>query len=132
VAVDPSQVDQVAAERIAGNVPANHDLQPGSIKSRHDGGQADGDLIDFGVTATAAAAPVLDAGALRDEIKGKTVDEARKLLERYGTVTIATWPGFVSSIPTLDFRLDLSVANGAGGPQSPQPSQAAAPSGSAP
>jgi hypothetical protein len=132
VAVDPSQVDQVAADRISGNVPANHSLQEGSITSSHDGGQADGDLIDFRVTASAAAVPVLDAGALRDEIKGKSVDEARKLLERYGTVTIATWPGFVSSIPTLDFRLDLSVADGTDAPATSRPSPSLVPSGSAP
>src|SRR6185295_16564850 len=49
VAVDPSQVDQVAAERITANIPDERALQPGSIKSTHDGGQADGDLIDFRV-----------------------------------------------------------------------------------
>ncbi len=131
VAVDPSQVDQVAAQRISANLPADHVLKEGSIRSKHDGGQADGDLIDFQVTTSAAAIPVLDAVALREEIKGKSVADARKLLERYGTVSIDTWPGFVSSIPSLDFRLDLSVAGAADGPGgSPGPS--AAPSGSAP
>src|SRR5207342_1531675 len=64
VAVDPSQVDQVAAQRIAANLPADHVLKEGSITSSHDGGQADGDLIDFQVKASAAAIPVLDAAAL--------------------------------------------------------------------
>ena len=121
----------MAAQRISANLPADHVLKEGSIRSKHDGGQADGDLIDFQVTASAAAIPVLDAVALREEIKGKSVADARKLLERYGTVSIDTWPGFVSSIPSLDFRLDLSVAGAADGPGgSPGPS--AAPSGSAP
>jgi hypothetical protein len=139
VAVDPSQIDTVAAERIVANVPDQNALQDGSIQSSHDGGSADGDLIDFSVSATASAVPIVDASALRDEIKGKSVDEARKLLERYGTVSISTWPGFVSSIPTLDFRLDLTIADAAAGPgASPSPSAApsaappAAPSSSAP
>ncbi len=97
------------------------------MKSSHDGGQADGDLVDFRVTANAAAIPNLDPAALRDEIKGRSVDEAKQILGRYGTVTIDTWPGFVSSIPTLDFRLDLKVAGASPG-ASPSPG----PSGSAP
>ena len=128
VAVDTSQVDQIAADRISGNIPADHALQAGSVSSTHDGGQADGDLVDFRVTAKAAAIPVLDPAVLRDEIKGKAVAEARRLLERYGTVSIETWPGFVSSIPTLDLRLDLKVAGAeglpgpSGSPSAPSPS----------
>ncbi|MGZ8528490.1 MAG: hypothetical protein ACXWWR_06810, partial [Candidatus Limnocylindrales bacterium] len=57
----------------------------------------------------------------RESIKGKSVDEARSILGRYGTVSIDTWPGFVSSIPTIDARLDLTVASDAGAP-SPAPS----------
>jgi len=127
VAVDTSQIDQVAAQRVSVNVPADHTLQDGSVSATHDRGQADGELIDFRVTANGAAVPVLDEAALRDSIKGKTVDEARGILGRYGKVTIDTWPGFVSSIPSLDFRLDLTV-NGAGGAASPSPG----PSGGAP
>jgi hypothetical protein len=124
VAVDPTLIDQVAAGRIAANVPPEHALKDGSVTSKHDGGQADGDLVDFRVTANAEAIPILDAAALREEIKGKPVAEAKRLLERYGTVTISTWPGFVSSIPTLDARLDLTVT-GIDGGISPNPSPSA-------
>ncbi len=123
VAVDTTLIDQVSAGRIVANVPAQHELKQGSVTSKHDGGQADGDLVDFRVTAKAEAIPILDAAALREEIKGKSVAETRRLLQRYGTVSITTWPGFVSSIPTLDARLDLTVTglDGAGGGASPTP-----------
>ena len=62
VAVDASLVEQVATERISGSVPAEHRLVPGSVKVSADQGQADGDLVDFRVTASAAAIPLLDAG----------------------------------------------------------------------
>ena len=130
VAVDTSQVDQIAADRISVNIPADHALQAGSVSSTHDGGQADGDLVDFRVTAKAAAIPVLDPAVLRDEIKGKPVAEARRLLERYGTVAIDTWPGFVGSIPTLDLRLDLKVAGAEGLPAPSGSPVAPSPSGS--
>ncbi|MDQ2966008.1 MAG: baseplate J/gp47 family protein [Chloroflexota bacterium] len=130
VAVDTSQIARIAQERIAAQVPAERTLRDGSVTAQHDTGSADGELVDFRVTAAGQAIPVLDPNALREAIKGRSVDEARSILGRYGTVRIDTWPGFVSSIPTLDARLDLTVA-GDGAPSSPAPS-GAAPSSAAP
>ena len=73
-----------------------------------------------GSRRTAPPSPSSTRPPCATSIKGKSVDEARQILGRYGTVTIDTWPGFVSSIPTLDFRLDLTV-NGANGAASPSP-----------
>jgi hypothetical protein len=121
VAVDTSQIAPVAAARIAAQVPAERTLRDGSVTVEHDAGSADGELVDFRVTAAGQAIAVLDPTVLREAIKGKPVDEARSILERYGTVSIDTWPGFVSSIPTIDARLDLTVA-GDGAVSSPAPS----------
>ena len=121
VAVDMSQIDPVAQERIAAQVPAERTLRDGSVTVQHDAGSADGELVDFRVTAAGQAIAVLDPTALREAIKGKSVDEARTILGRYGTVSIDTWPGFVSSIPTIDARLDLTVAGDAAR-SSPAPS----------
>jgi Baseplate J-like protein len=121
VAVDVSQIDPVARERIAAQVPAERTLRDGSVTVQPDAGSADGELVDFRVTAAGQAIAVLDPTALREAIKGKSVDEARTILGRYGTVSIDTWPGFVSSIPTIDARLDLTVA-GDTGASSPAPS----------
>jgi hypothetical protein len=38
------------------------------------------------------------------------VAEARSRLERHGRVTITTWPDWVTSIPSLDARLSLTIA----------------------
>jgi baseplate J-like protein len=125
VAVDTSQVETIAQERIATQVPAGRRLRDGSVSAQPDSGSAVGELVAFRVTAAGEAITVLDPAALREAIKGRSVDEARSILGRYGAVSIATWPGFVSSIPTIDARLDLTVA-GDGAVSSP------APSGSAP
>ena len=122
VAVDASLVEQVATERISGSVPPDHLLVPGSVKVTADQGQADGDLVDFRVTASAAAIPLLDAAVLRDAIRGRPVEEAERILRQYGEVTIQTWPGFVTSIPTIDGRIDLIiVGDQGGGAASPTP-----------
>ncbi len=139
VAVDASLVEQVATERISGSVPAEHRLVPGSVKVSADQGQADGDLVDFRVTASAAAIPLLDPAVLRDAIRGRPVEEAERILKQYGEVTIRTWPGFVTSIPSLDGRIDLTVAGDQGdagssptpGASSPEPSGTSPTPGSA-
>ncbi len=54
-------------------------------------------------------------------VQGKSVDEARAILSEYGTVDIQTWPGFVGSIPSLAWRLTLTIDTGSVTP-SPGPS----------
>ena len=43
------------------------------------------------------------------------MEEAERILKQYGEVTIQTWPGFVTSIPTLDGRIDLTIVGDQGG-----------------
>jgi hypothetical protein len=129
VAVDPAIVGQVAADQMSGSgsVPAGQTLVAGSVSAVVGTGTPDGDIVDFRVTVTAMTIPTLDAAALKADVRGKSVEDARRILSRYGTVTIDTWPGFVTTIPTLDARFRLTIG-GAGGPdssaapsQSPQP-----------
>jgi hypothetical protein len=129
VAVDAAIVRQVAADQMSGSgsVPAGQTLVAGSVAAVVGAGTPDGDIVDFRVTVTAMTIPALDAAALKADVRGKSVEDARRILSRYGTVTIDTWPGFVTTIPTLDTRLQLTIG-GAGGPDgsaapghSPQP-----------
>lgn len=127
--VDAAIVRQVATDQMggSGSVPAGHTLVAGSVTAVVGAGVPDGDIVDFRVTVTALTIPTLDAAALTAEVRGKPVEDARRILSRYGTVTIDTWPGFVTTIPTLDARLQLTIG-GASGPdgssapgQTPQP-----------
>jgi hypothetical protein len=117
LAVDAGIVRQVATDQMAGSgsVPSGRTLVTGSVAAVVGTGVPDGDIVDFRVTVTALTIPTLDAAALTAQVKGKPVEEARRNLSRYGTVTIDTWPGFVTTIPTLDARLQLTIG-GASGP----------------
>ena len=37
------------------------------------------------------------------------MEQATATLEAYGTVTIETWPDWVTSIPTMDSRVQLTI-----------------------
>ena len=53
----------------------------------------------------------MDGEALRQQVLGLPEDEARAILEPYGEVELVLWPGFVTSVPTLEQRVTLVVAD---------------------
>jgi hypothetical protein len=124
IAVNTAPVETIAESRIRDRVAADHRIVESSI--RIDTGEpiVQGESVSFPVTARAAQVRVLDANALREQVKGKAVDEARSILEQYGEVTLSVWPDWVATIPTIDARLELSV-----GPEAPSP-EPGTPSGS--
>jgi hypothetical protein len=97
-------------------VAADHRIVETSI--RIDPGEAivQGASVSFPVAVRATQVRVLDANALREQIKGKSLDEARAILEPYGEVALSVWPEWVGTIPTIDARLELTV-----GPEAPSP-----------
>ncbi len=108
VTVDASLVRQVAVGALT--VPSGQTLQAGSVAVTVGAGQPDGQIVDFRVTVTALAIPVLDVAQLRAAVRGRPVADANAILATYGVVSIQTWPGYVTTIPTLDARVELTVA----------------------
>jgi hypothetical protein len=122
IAVDQTPLAQVAAQRLATSVRADHRLVEPSVDVKTGSPTVSGEVISFPVEASATQVASLDPAALRAAIRGRAVDEARGILDRYGAVQISTWPGWVSSIPTVDQRLDLTVAVPSASPERASPS----------
>jgi hypothetical protein len=122
--VDESPVAQVAETRLRTSVRPGHDLVADSINIGVGEPTVEGAEVTFPVTASARQLRRVDATDLREAIKGKPIEEARRLLGDYGQVDLEVWPAWVGSIPTFDFRLELSVEQGPPG----QPSATSAPS----
>ena len=108
-AVDQSSISSLAATRVDTTVPTDFTLVAGSEKVTIGTPRTDGAAVVFPVTATASQVRQLDADTLRQQVLGKSVDEARSILAQDGTVDIQTWPGFVGTIPSLAWRLTLTV-----------------------
>ncbi|HEY7936356.1 MAG TPA: baseplate J/gp47 family protein, partial [Candidatus Limnocylindrales bacterium] len=108
-AVDQSIVSSIAATRVDTTVPTDFTLVAGSEKVTIGTPRTDGAAVVFPVTATASQVRQLDPDTLRQQVLGKSVDEARAILAQDGTVDIQTWPGFVGTIPSLAWRLTLTV-----------------------
>ncbi len=106
-AVDEAPVTDIASARLTSTIDGDHTLVDGSIKVDVDPAIVTGGLVTFPATATARQVPILDAAALRARILGMTVAQARAELEEYGDVQISTWPDWVSTIPTIESRVEV-------------------------
>jgi hypothetical protein len=134
IAVDESPLEEIARARIRNQVQTGHRLVDDSIEVGPAEASIDGEIVTFTLTAGARQIRVLDAADLRELVRGKPVEEARRLLETYGEVELSVWPDWVTTIPTIDARLELTVdsdAGGGAGRSSPSPRASAAPTGSA-
>lgn len=114
-AVDEAAVRAVAEERLRASVAADHDLVADSVTVDVGAGAADGEAVAFDVAVAGREVRRLDAEAIRSAIRGRPVEEARRILAEYGEATVTTWPDWVTSIPTLDARLDVRVVASPGG-----------------
>lgn len=138
-AVDESAVSTLATTRLRAAIPSDHDLVKDSASVTVGVGAAQGNVIVFPVQATAQQVRRVVAADLVVAVKGKPLADARATLEAYGTTTIDLWPGFASSIPNYEFRIDLTVrtgvpietaspAPGSSAPPSSRPSRSGSPS----
>ena len=123
--VDQTQVQQVAAAKLTASVPSGYQLFPTTVQTQIGPAVVSGTQISFSASATGQIAATLDAASLLPQVMGKTVGQARTILEALGTVTIETSPWYVSSIPDDPSRVTITV-------QPPQPAATGAPATLAP
>jgi hypothetical protein len=117
IEVDESQVKGSAAQQLVSSVPpgtrvyqdtVQAQLQPGTVK--------DGTIV-YVASVTGSAYTPIDASTLLQDIKGKSIVEARSILAEYGIADVSMWPDFVPNLPDDVKRINVRI-------QSPQvPSQ---------
>ena len=130
VAVDESLVTALVGERIRATVSGGHRLVDGSVQSEVGQPTVDGQIVTFPVIVRAAQAQVLDAATLLARVKGKPVPQARAALEPFGDVQVSVWPDWVTSIPTIEGRIQVRIVGpGSSPPASPATSGSPSPSG---
>ncbi len=109
VAADPAPLEAIGAARIAAAVPEGMQARDGSVRVEVGPGIVEGETIRYPVQARAEAVRDITAEAVRGLVRGKTPTEARGLLADYGSVEIAVWPDWASTITTIDARLEITV-----------------------
>jgi hypothetical protein len=109
LAVDSAPVREIAEARLAASVEAGHEMVDGSSEITEAPAVVEGGTITYPVVVTARQVPLLDPAVLEAEILGRPVEEARSILELYGTVDMEVWPDWVATVPTFDARVEVIV-----------------------
>jgi len=109
LAVDPSPIEGIAAARLGAEVTPGSELVEGSTRIAVGDGTVSDGIVTFQATAMAKETRPVDGPALEGQVLGLSEAEAHAVLDPYGETTIELWPGFVTSVPTLDQRVTLTV-----------------------
>lgn len=128
VAVDETPITEVAESRIVTEVDPGYELVEGSVETRIGDPVVDGQTVVFPTTVTALQVRQLDPDELEQAVLGLTPDEATQALAPYGTPVITLSPDWATTIPTYDFRVEVTIASGTD--ESPAPGKSPSPGGS--
>lgn len=109
LAVDESLVDQVALEQLRALVPAGAQLLEGSLEVSHAPGTVAAGRIAFAASADGQAYRLPNRAAVLDEVRGKTVSQARAIMDSYGEVEVSVWPEFIDRLPDQASRINLII-----------------------
>jgi hypothetical protein len=130
-AVDASPIEAIAAQRLEEAIGDGYELIDGSTTIDIGDGSVVGGVITFPVDATAKQVRPLDPAVLEQGVLGLSKADAESALAQYGDVAVVLWPGYVTSVPTIDGRVTVVVAPAvdpdAGSP-TPSPRPTAVPS----
>ncbi len=110
LAVDENAVQQVAEANIGPQVQEGYRLVEGSSDIQPSPGVVEDGVITFPVSITARQVLQVDPAAVEARIRGKSLKDAKAILDTYGQSQLTVWPDWVGSIPTFDQRVDVRMA----------------------
>ena len=115
LAVNESLIDEIAAVRLDAALEPGRQMVGDQSTVNHGPGQVTNDLISYEVDASALTYTAPDQQSLLNQVRGKTVTEARDILSAYGMVDILMWPDFIDRLPDQLSRISLTVTPPAAG-----------------
>jgi Baseplate J-like protein len=109
IIADMAAVTDLVNRRATAAVKSGYELVPGSLSTRVATPIAQGSTVVVPVQVQALQVPSVTADQLRSEIQGRSVDDARAYLSQYGQVDISLSPGWSTTMPSFDFRIDVQL-----------------------
>lgn len=109
LAVEESAIAEIAADQLAASMAPGARLFPDSVVTTMGEPRIVGGRIVYEVEAAGQLYEPIDHSELVAAIRGRTVSEARAILDSYGSVSITPWPDFIDTVPDDARRIDLTV-----------------------
>lgn len=115
LAVNEAVIDDIANARLEVALgPSQQTIGPPPVITFGPGVVANG-LISYEVDASVLTYSAPDQASLLNQVRGKTITEAKSILSAYGVVDIVIWPGFIDRLPDQASRISLTVTPPAAG-----------------
>lgn len=109
LAVNEAVIDDIATARLEAALgPSQQMIGPPPVISFGPGEVADG-LINYEVAVSVLTYTAPDQQSLVNQVRGKTITEAKSILSAYGMVDIVIWPDFIDRLPDQASRISLTV-----------------------
>ena len=128
--IDREVVMELATERLLADgeiLPSGRELVPSATQVTLGEARREGDALVVAVSVSGASTPAIDRQEVIDRVRGRSVDDARASLSGLGDPTIDLWPGWVSSVPGLDWRIDVVIAGAQDATSAPSSSGSSSP-----
>lgn len=112
--LDPDAVMRVAEDRFAADataVPEGHDLLPGSVAATVGEVTRAEQGLTVAAVVTAESAPIIDRAAVIERITGRDEAEAEAALADIGVADIELWPGWVTTVPAVEWRVEVRIGS---------------------
>ena len=110
IVVDETPIEAVAESGIEAEVDEGYVLVEDSVDTRIGDPEVTGETVEFPATVTALQTRQLDPAELEDLVLGMTPEEATAALAPYGRAEITITPDWATTIPTYDFRVEVTIA----------------------
>ncbi len=113
-AVERAQVIDAAISRLLDDpdaTPAGRVVLPDSVTVDVEEASVEGRVLRVDVTVRAAAVAEVDTAEVVQRIVGRSAGEARAALADLGQASVDLWPGWVTSVPEAEWRIDVRVVS---------------------
>ncbi|MDP9244727.1 MAG: hypothetical protein M3O77_06560, partial [Chloroflexota bacterium] len=110
--VQVADVEAAARERLVGDataIPAGTELLADTVQVTPGEITVAGDRLRAPARVTAQSARRLDPATVRNRVAGLSADAARSALTEYGSVDLNLWPGWVRTVPSLSWRIEVII-----------------------
>ena len=111
--VDEQEVEADARERFAaddGALPDGHELLDDATQVTLGSVEREGDRLEVAVSVRGRSARVPERAEVLTRAIGLSADEAVLALADLGTATVDLWPGWVTTVPDSDWRIDVEIS----------------------
>jgi hypothetical protein len=110
--VQVADVEAAARERLVSDataIPVGTELLVDTVQVTPGEITIAGDRLRAPARVTAQSAPRLDPATVRNRVAGLSADAARSALTEYGSVDLNLWPGWVRTVPSLSWRIEVII-----------------------